>query len=472
MIDELRPYSEYKASGQAWIGEVPKHWSVLPNRAFFKEIKDRNYPDEEMLSVTITRGIIQQKALLSNTSKKDSSNIDKSKYKLVRSGDIAYNKMRAWQGALGASAFRGIVSPAYVVIRPRNNANVWYYHHLFRTPAFAKEAERWSYGITSDMWSLRPEHFKVIYSISPTPDEQAAIVRFLDHANRKINRFIRAKKKFIGLLNEQKQAIIHQSVTRGLNPDVPLKSSGIPLLGDIPAHWDTMQMRHVLSSGPKNGVSPTAASGKGVLSFSISAVRDGQINIAGNEKVVALDHARIDSFRIHKGDILLVRGNGNIALVGKCGLVDECPENCVYPDILMKIRPNHKMISEFLVLAINSIYISNQVATRAKTSNGAYKVSGATVRSILLAVPPKPEQEAILKHLSNFISKAENAIEHIFSEISLIQEYRTRLTADVVTGKLDVREAAVKLPDLSLEEAVEDIEAETIEEIENEEIHE
>ncbi len=203
MIEGLKPYAEYKESGHHWLGRVPNHWSVLPNRALFDEVKDRNHPKEEMLSVTITRGIVRQKVLLDGSSKKDSSNLNKGAYKLVQPHDIAYNKMRAWQGALGASTLRGIISPAYVVIRPREDANPWFYHHLYRTPSFAKEAERWSYGITSDMWSLRPEHFKVIGSVLPPPDEQAAIVRFLDHANRKIDGFIRAKRKLIGLLNEQ-----------------------------------------------------------------------------------------------------------------------------------------------------------------------------------------------------------------------------------------------------------------------------
>ena len=239
MIADLQPYPEYKESEQAWLGRVPQHWPVLPNRALFAEVKDREHPDEEMLSVTITKGIIRQKALLTDSSKKDSSRQDKSAYKLVQPRDIAYNKMRAWQGAIGVSDFRGIISPAYIVMRLRGERDQpRYFHHLFRTPYFAKEAERWSYGITSDMWSLRPEHFKMIYTPQPPPEEQAAIVRFLDYANGRLERAIRAKRKVIALLNEQKQAIIHRAVTRGLDPTVPLKPSGIPWLGDIPKHWE------------------------------------------------------------------------------------------------------------------------------------------------------------------------------------------------------------------------------------------
>jgi len=245
MIADLKPYPEYKESGHLWLGDVPTHWDVLPNRAIFSEIKDRDCPDEEMLSVTITRGIVPQKALLAGSSKKDSSNTNKAAYKLVQPGDIAYNKMRAWQGALGASNLRGIISPAYVVMRPVAGANPLYFHNLYRTPMFAKEAERWSYGITSDMWSLRPEHFKLIGSLLPPPAEQAAIVRFLDHWNGRLEKAIRSKRRVIALLQEQKQAIIHRAVTRGLDPNVKLKDSGIAWLGEIPAHWDTRRIKQV-----------------------------------------------------------------------------------------------------------------------------------------------------------------------------------------------------------------------------------
>jgi type I restriction enzyme S subunit len=255
MIGDLKPYPSMKESGVPWLGKVPDHWSVLPNRALFAEIKDRNHPNEEMLSVTIAKGVVKQKELLADSSKKDSSNLDRSAYKLVQVRDITYNKMRAWQGAVGASDYRGIISPAYVVMRLRGDANSRYFHHLYRTPQFAKEAERWSYGITSDMWSLRPEHFRLIYSPIPSPDEQDAIVRFADYSDRQIRSYIRAKLKFIKLLEEQKKAIIRRAVTRGLDPNVRFKPSGVRWLGEIPPSWETWQLGHFCRIG--NGSTPS-----------------------------------------------------------------------------------------------------------------------------------------------------------------------------------------------------------------------
>ena len=136
----LDPNVPLKSSGVDWLGDVPAHWEVRPNRAIFIEVNDQNHSDAQMLSVTITRGVIRQKELLEDRSKKDASRLDRSSYKLVQPGDIAYNKMRAWQGALGVSDHQGIVSPAYVVQRPRTGCSSRFLHYLLRTPMFAKEA--------------------------------------------------------------------------------------------------------------------------------------------------------------------------------------------------------------------------------------------------------------------------------------------------------------------------------------------
>jgi len=221
---QLKPYPAYKDSGIEWLEEVPEHWEIRPNRTLFDEIIAQNHTTEPMLSVTIANGVIPQKELISETLKKDSSNQDKSKYKLLCPGDIAYNKMRAWQGAYGHSKYRGIISPAYIVQRPRSEINGEYVHYLFRSPLYAKESERWSYGISSDQWSLRPEHFKMIYTPVPPLPEQTAIVRYLNYIDRRIKRYIKSKERLIKLLQEQKQAIIHQAVTGQIDVRTDRKS--------------------------------------------------------------------------------------------------------------------------------------------------------------------------------------------------------------------------------------------------------
>ena len=422
MIANLIPYPKMKNSGIEWLGVVPKHWEVLPNRALFAEVKERGHPEEQMLSVTIIKGVIPQRTLLADSSKKDSSNQDKSAYKLVLLSDIAYNKMRAWQGAVGVSDYQGIVSPAYVVERPREGANSRYLHYLLRTPAFAKEAERWSYGITSDMWSLRPEHFKMIYGCLPPLPEQAAIVRFLDHADRRIRRYIHAKQKLVKLLEEQKQALIHQIVTRGLDPNVRLKPSGVEWLGTVPEHWAVRRVKTLCSM--RSGESITAESiettgeypvygGNGLRGYASSYTHDGAFALIGRQGALC--------------------GNVHVAR-GKFWASEHA--------VVATLDRGHVLDWFGAILRVMNL---NQYSIAAAQPG----LSVERVLNLRVSVPPMQEQEGIANHIERDTADVDTAIDRARRQIDLLQEYRTRLIADVVTGKLDVREAAASL----LEEA-------------------
>lgn len=445
MIADLRPYPEYKESEQAWVGKVPRHWTIMPNRAIFLEIKERENPDEEMLSVTINKGIVRQKTLLAGSSKKDSSNQDKSAYKLVQPGDLAYNKMRAWQGAIGSSDLRGIVSPAYVVMRFRNKKyQPSYFHHLYRTPMFAKEAERWSYGITSDMWSLRPEHFKMIYTPIPTTAEQTAIVRFLDWANGRMERAIRAKRKVIALLGEQRQAIIHRAVTRGLDPNVPLKPSGVPWLGDIPKSWEVWRISRFARVG--NGSTPSRSKPAYWDSGTYPWLNSSQVNrgyITSSDQFVtqvALRECHLP--KVPKNSVLVaITGQGKTR-----GLAAILGMEATINQHLAFIAPRIQIASaEFIYFTLTAAYPALRTLSEdAGSTKGA--LTCEDLKRFKIAIPDAQEQETLLRHIKNETSSLLNAISRLQREIDLLREYRTRLVADVVTGKLDVREVAARLP--------------------------
>jgi len=428
-------------ASRAWYGELPAHWTLSPARAIFSEVKSVGHGSQTMLSVTIARGVIPQATLLAGSSKKDSSNLDKSKYKLVEVGDIAYNKMRAWQGAIGLSRYRGIVSPAYVVVRPRN-MDAKYLENLMRTPAFAKEAERWSYGITSDMWSLRPEHFKMIYFPVPPADEQAAIVKYLGHAHARIDRAIAAKRKLIALLEEQKQAIIHQAVTRGLDPTVPLKDSGIPWLGEIPAHWDAAALRYrytqtlgKMLDGKRNvGANP-------IPYLRNTDVQWGQVRTA-DLPLMDITPQEYPGYTVSKGDVLVCEGGevGRAAIWHGEGLVG-------FQKALHRLRPLGNEVPEFLLLVLRTAkdlgaFDNGRVSTIAH-------LTGEQLRSARFAWPPPGEQRAIVSAVGQQNGHIDALRARVDREIELLREFRTRLTSDVVTGQVDVREIAATLPELT-----------------------
>lgn len=456
MIEALKPYPEYSYSGLEWLGRLPSHWQVKPCRALFIDVKDRNPGKEPMLSVTIARGVIPQAKQLDGTGKRDSSRIDKSNYKLVCQGDIAYNKMRAWQGALGRSSFRGIVSPAYVVQRPREPLFGLYFHHLARTPAFAKEAERWSYGITSDMWSLRPEHFKLLYSAVPPPDEQAAIVRFLDHANRRIDQFIRSKKKLIALLNEQKLAIIHRAVTRGLDPAVKLKDSGVPWLGEIPVHWRQLALARVSRSrcdGPfGSGLKSEHYQTVGVRVVRLQNIGHGEFR-GGPAAFIAPEHyATLGDHSVEPDDVIVAglgdeRHPAGRACVAPSGLGPAM----VKADCFRFRLDTGRAQPTFLALQLTA----TAQGASAILSRGATRerVNLQAMCSRAIALPPLDEQEAVAAAAHWQAQPLTQAIKVNERELDLIREYRTCLISDVVTGQLDVRGAAASLPDIEPEPA-------------------
>jgi type I restriction enzyme, S subunit len=440
MIADLSPYSSYKSSSCDWLGNVPAHWTILPNRALFAEVKDRDHENEEMLSVTIAKGIVRQKVLLEGGAKRDSSNSDKSSYKLVQPRDIAYNKMRAWQGAVGASVLRGIVSPAYVVMRLRNADNSeGYFHYLFRTPQFAKEAERWSYGITSDMWSLRPEHFKMIYTPEPPPREQVAIARFLDWANRRLDRAISAKRKVIALLNEQKHAVIQRAVTRGLDLSVLLKPSGVPWLGEIPQHWGTIRSKWIFGSQKAlalpDDVQLSATQAYGVIPQAEFEEKVGRRVVKISMHLEKRRHVEKDDFIISMRSF-----QGGLERAWASGAIRSSYV------VLRKSPAVDTDVGFFSYLFKSRGYIRALQATGDFIRDGQ-DLNFTNFCRVDLPLIPGDEQRAIAKSIADSTRGLDSGLSRLGREIELLREYRTRLVADVVTGKIDVSEAAVRLPD-------------------------
>jgi type I restriction enzyme, S subunit len=459
MIDSLHAYPEYKDSGLPWLGRIPKHWDCLPHREIFEEIKEQGHVDEQLLSVTIGKGIIRQEDLLADSSKKDSSNLDKSKYKLVAPGDIAYNKMRAWQGAVGVSRYRGIVSPAYIVQRLRGESRPEYFHYLFRTPGFAKEAERWSYGITSDQWSLRSQHFKMIYSCAPPLDEQGLIVGFLRDFDRQVRRFIRNRRRLIEVLNEQKQAIINRAVTRGLDPTVSLKPSGIEWLGNIPAHWKPVRLGlfiDLLTGFPfkSSGFTENASDIRLLRGINVAP---GRVRWDSVVRWPSAASGELSAFALKEGDVVF--GMDRPVISGGIRVAAIKAEDV--PSLLLqrvaRIRARDELNQQYLLLLLQDRRYADYLAP-IFTGISVPHISPAQISDYRVSLPPLEEQRAILDHVEAETQAAEGMKERAEQEIRLIREYRTRLIADVVTGKVDVRHLAPPPGSEDLEEMVEEFE--------------
>lgn len=315
MIAGLKPYADYMDSGLPWLGQVPAHWKAVRNSSLFGQRSQTGYAELPILEVSLKTGV--QVRSFGKANRKQVMS-DLGKYKRAAKGDLAYNTMRMWQGALGVCPVDGLVSPAYVVARPYPGVEPRYFAALFRTGDYMAEIDSASRGIVKDRNRLYWDQFKQMQSPCPPLAEQAAIVRFLDWANGRLDRTIRAKRKVIALLTEQKQAIIHRAVTRGLDPAVVLKPSGVPWLGDIPQHWEVLRSKYIY----KEVDSRSFSGGEVHLSMSqrFGLIRSSQIEVRRlvsasyvGAKLCEKDDLVLNRLKAHLGVFALAKEPGLIS---------------------------------------------------------------------------------------------------------------------------------------------------------------
>ena len=408
---------------------------------------------EQLLRVSQYTGVTQRKPT-DGSEAPDTRASSLIGYKRVTPDDLVINIMLAWNGSMGVSRYEGIVSPAYCVYRFKPGVLPWYYHELLRLPLYKGRIKTASTGIVESRLRLYSDDLGRIEVIHPPPSEQAAIVRFLDWANGRLERAIRAKRKMIALLNEQKQAIIHRAVTRGLDPDVPLKDSGIPWLGEIPVHWELWRISRFARVG--NGSTPSRAkpaywNGGTYPWLNSSQVNRGFINSADQFVTpAALRECHLP--KVPAGSVLMaITGQGKTR-----GMSAVLSVEATINQHIAFITPRVPVASpEFIHLALSAAYLQLRASSEdSGSTKGA--ITCEDLKRFKIAVPPTPEQETLLRHVQTETRTLNTAISRLESEISLLREYRTRLVADVVTGKLDVREAAARLPDEFAPDAVED----------------
>ena len=448
MIGDLKPYADYRDSGLDWLGSIPAHWGLLRAKRLFREVDERSKTGkEELLSVSHLTGVTPRR-LKNVTMFMAESNVG---HKVCRPGDLVINTLWAWMAALGVTRHTGIVSPAYGVYRPIDDGGMLpaYADYLLRTPMYAAEYQRRSTGVNSSRLRLYPEQFLRTTVLLPSHDEQAAIVRFLAWANGRLDRAIRAKRKVIALLTEQKQAIILRSVTRGIEDGVLLKSTAIPWLADIPAHWEVRRLR-TLVRAIDQGVSPLAA---GFLAEGDSwgVLKSGCVNRGvfreTEHKRLASDFVVDPNIVVAVGDVLISRACGSPSLVGSVGRVGSLRYKLILSDKTFRARFRDTVDPDFMVYAMNSRYYRHQVEQAISGAEGmANNLPLSSLKDFRFAVPPLAEARDIARRIDIETVTIEKSIERLEGEIDLVREYRARLVVDVVTGSLDVRDAAARLP--------------------------
>ncbi len=433
--NKLRPYEDMKNSRQDWLNEVPNHWKLAKAKRIFRETSIKNYPDEELLSATQNRGVIPRR-LLDTRVVMPMGNFES--FKLVKEGNFVIS-LRSFQGGLEYSKYQGIVSPAYNVLEEYIGQNRMYFKHLMKSKVFISELQRNVTGIRQGK-NIDVNDFKEIVLPIPPRAEQDQIVGYLDYQMVKINKFIKAKKKLIAVLKEQKQAIINEAVTKGLDPNVKMKQSGIEWLGEVPEHWEVIKLKYLTKSAFQYGANE---SGYQYEENSYRYIRITDISQNGDlkpEGALYLPETIGLNYRVKEGDILFARSG---ATVGKSFLFKDMYGPSAYAGYLIKFAPfRKKVLPEFVYFYTMSSAYSlwlNQIFIQSTIQN----VSAEKYKNLVVPLPSVEEQSKLLIYIKERIGVFDKSILRILSEIELIQEYKNSLISDVVTGKVDVRNIAV-----------------------------
>jgi type I restriction enzyme S subunit len=413
------------------VGKIPAHWEVLRNRGLFAQRVEIGYPDLPILEVSLRTGVTVRDF---ENSKRKQVISQKEKYKRAVHGDIAYNMMRMWQGAVGVAPTDGLISPAYVVARPYAGTNSAYFCYLFTTAAYKAEINKYSRGIVADRNRLYWHDFKQMPSVVPPKEEQDSIVAYLQAQDCRIAKLIRGKQQLIKLLNEQKQTIIHRAVTRGLNPDAPLKPSGVDWLGDVPEHWEIRPLKHWVRINQKT-LSESTPENYRFRYIDIGTV--GTRRLVHEPEEVTFSQAPSRARRIiRQFDTILSTVRTYLRAVY---FFRDKISDLIASTGFAVLSPRFEVNPEFLSLVIQGNAFIDRVT--AHSVGIAYPaISESVLSAFHVAIPnTTKEQEQIVEWIKRKIAPIETALEKIEDEVKLMKEYRDRLISDVVTGQIDVR---------------------------------
>ncbi|MBB4841187.1 type I restriction enzyme S subunit [Sphingomonas kyeonggiensis] len=398
-------------------------------------MKRIDFPEEELLSVYRDYGVIRKRDRDDNFNKPSE---DLGPYQLVEPGDLAINKMKAWQGSLGVSPYRGIVSPAYFVYHARHNELPGYLHYLLRSDPYATGFLTISKGIRINQWDVDPDHLAQLPIPLPSLSEQAEIVAFLDRETAKIDALVEEQRRLIELLKEKRQAVISHAVTKGLNPDAPMKDSGVEWLGEVPSHWAIAKFPSAIDFQEGPGILAVDFHDEGVPLLRVAGAQSRWASLDGcNFLDPAKVQSRWDHFRLELGD-LVISGSASMGTVCEVGAATV---GAIPYTGLIRLRPrNNGATRDYIRALVSSSLFFTQI-DMLKAGATIQHFGPIHLRQMIVTLPPKEEQEKIAVYVEAEHTRFDALLEQASAAITLLQERRAALISAAVTGKIDVRAA-------------------------------
>ena len=419
----MKRYNSYKLTGIQWLPEIPSHWEVLRFGSLFKRKPSINEPGEELLSVFLDRGVI--KASESDKRTHQASE-DLSKYQLVEPSDFVMNNQQAWRGSVGVSDYTGIISPAYHIFPMPSCYDSHYANYLLRDRVMVNLFDISSKGVGSIQRTLNFSWLNNGKCLVPPIEEQERIVAYLDKKITLIESCKCQRERELQTLNELKQAEIASVVTRGLNPNVPMKDSGQVQFGEIPAHWDSVKMKYCFTQRSEKGFpnEPVlcATQSKGVIPQSLYENRVVVVNkgFEGLKLVKVGDF--VISLRSFQGGIEYAYYQGIISAAYTI-LTPKDERNSKYFKYLFKSHP----FIQLLQTCVTGI-------------REGQNINYAVLGNNFIPIPPIDEQNAIVEYIEAKTNSIDKMIDALKAEIDRLTEYKQRLISDVVTGQMNVQD--------------------------------
>lgn len=425
-----------KNSGVEWIGDIPENWEIMRIKNLFELRNEKNYlplNEVNLISLYTDKGVIQHSDVIETTGNKA---VNADGYKKVYEKDIVVNIILCWMGAVGMSKYNGVTSPAYDVYKPKHEVCSEYYHYLFRTNRFNGECYRYGRGIMMMRWRTYSQEFSSINIPVPPLETQNAIVSAIESKTTKIDSLISNEEKQIEKLKAYKQALITETVTKGLDKTVEMKNSGVEWLGEIPEGWECKKLKFIANSFEKgSGITKEDI----VIDGDTSCVRYGEIYTKYNIKfsecktktnVESITNPQYFSY----GDVLFTCTGELVEEIGK-SIVYLGKEKCLAGGDIVVMR--HEQNPLFMGFALDSWYAQEQ-KSRGKTKLKVVHTSASALGNIYILLPSKKEQEEIGKYLDSKCSYIERLISLKEQKIKKLNAYKKSLIYEYVTGKKQV----------------------------------
>lgn len=424
---------EMKDSGVSWIGEIPADWELSKIGSLYDE-RSQKVSDQDYMPLSVTKqGIVPQ---LESTAKTDHGD----SRKLIRKGDFVINSRSDRRGSCGISQYDGSCSLINTVLKPRREMSNVYFSFVFRSDLFADEFYRWGNGIVDDLWSTKWSSMKRIYIPFPPLDVQRQLAAYLGTTCAKIDTIIARQQQSIEKLKAYKLSVITEAVTKGLNPDVPMKDSGIAWIGTVPSAWKIGQLKYfaTVRSGITLGKKyPKDAELVEVPYLRVANVQGEYVDLADVAQILVLP-VEVDKYQLHKGELLMTEGGDRDKLGRGCvwnGEIEPClHQNHVYA---VTTDPQHLSVHFLDYMTTSAVARSYFDYTAKKTTNLA-STNATTILQFRFPLPPVKEQLAIVEHLNLICQRTDHVIARHSAIIDKLTAYKKSLIYEIVTGKREI----------------------------------